>query len=782
MTKPTATSILVSLLFAHTAYCSAAASGVRQNLKTAGTQLTLAYNGQTKYVIALAGDAIPAEKTAANELGKYLQQVSGAKFSVKSEGAVADSALQILVGTGKRVKKLLPKQDWTALGQDGIVIKNSGKNLILAGGRPRGSLYAVYQFLEQSAGCRWWTPSASTIPKRKILTVAPQNVIYTPPFAYREHYGVGVMQADPQFPTVLRENGHYQKQPLEWGSHYNILGSVHTFDQFLPPSKYFAAHPEWYSDIKNGNKPSTAASEMPGVQLSQLCVTNPEVIAALTEQVLMRVRENPRAGYISVSANDNVNYCVCERCAALVASEGSQTGPMLTLVNAIAAKVQEVNPNFLVETLAYQGTEKPAKTVRPAANVIVRLAPIYADFGQPIDSERNKSVRENLLQWSAISNHLFYWNYVTNFTNTLTPFPNWDNLAIDLRFMAAHKMKGVFQQGNAYTNDVGDFAPMRTWIIGKLMWNPDQDQSRLTDEFLQGYYGAAAPALKEYLSIVMTAFRKKNTVLPCFNDDFTFMTLDDMNAATRAFDRAAQAANDNSELLARVQRERISLDLLWIYRYNALKPRPGQTAEFLGPADPIAAIDAFYAKAQSFGVRAHGENIALESLIGPMKLWFAKPVALPAWASEHRAGDVYDYQPSDMTLGGGFAGIVEDANSSSGKAARMTTENNEWAIRAMLNRFLQGGGKWRIYALARVETKDGAPITGDAFQGGTYDVNQKLFAGSFKAPGEGLTGNNYKRVDLGIHEFTPSMYIWFARPENSNVTALYIERIVLIRE
>lgn len=782
MIKTLAALIAVNLLSGPVSLCMAATTTKVQPPKAAAQSLNLAQNGQTKYVIAVATDAIPAEKTAAAELGKYLQQVSGAKFAIKSESAVAANAPQILVGAGKRVKQLLPRQNWAALGQDGIVIKTRGQNLILAGGRARGSLYAVFQFLEQSAGCRWWTPTASTIPRRRVLTVAPQNVVYVPPFPYREHYGLGVMQENPLFPTVMRENGHYQKQPVEWGSHYNILGSVHTFDQFLPPSQYFAAHPEWYSDIKNGNKPSTAASEMPGVQLSQLCVTNPEVIAALTEQALVRVRANPDAGYISISANDNINYCQCERCAALAAAEGSQTGPMLTLVNAVAARVQEVNPNFLVETLAYQGTEKPAKTVRPAANVIIRLAPIYADFGQPIDSGRNKTVRENLLQWSAISKHLFYWNYVTNFTNVMTPFPNWDNLAKDLRFMAAHKVKGVFQQGNPYSNDVGDFAPMRTWVIAKLMWNPNQDQSRLIDEFLSGYYGAAAPALKEYLRIVMTAFRKKNAPLPCFNEDFTFMTLDDMNAATRSFDTAGKAAGNDVELQNRVLRERISLDLLWIYRYNALKPRPGQPAEFLGPADPVAAVDAFYEKAKSFGVRAHGENIALETLIPSMKLWFAKPVALPEWASTYPAGDVYDFQPRDLALFGGVADEVDDPNSSSGKTARMTTETNEWAIRAILSRFLQGGGKWRIYAMTRVETKDEALPVGDAFQGGVYDIGQKSYAGSFKTPAEGLTSKTYKRVDLGSYEVSPSMYIWFARAENSNVETLYIERLILVRE
>ena len=35
------------------------------------------------------------------------------------------------------------------------MIRTVGDNLILTGGRPRGTLYAVYEFLERPVGCHW---------------------------------------------------------------------------------------------------------------------------------------------------------------------------------------------------------------------------------------------------------------------------------------------------------------------------------------------------------------------------------------------------------------------------------------------------------------------------------------------------------------------------------------------------------------------------------------------------------------------------------------------------
>jgi hypothetical protein len=182
----------------------------------------LARGGRTSYVIAVAGDAIPAEAKAARELTEYLRQITGATFAVRPEAMVRARAPQILVGAGARVKQLLPRQDWSALGADGIVLNTVGRKLVLAGGRPRGTLYAVYQFLEEQAGVRWWTPAESTVPHRRTLRLPVLDVAYTPPFRYREHYTTSV-QRDPLFATRLRENGNSQKQGEELADMVNEL-------------------------------------------------------------------------------------------------------------------------------------------------------------------------------------------------------------------------------------------------------------------------------------------------------------------------------------------------------------------------------------------------------------------------------------------------------------------------------------------------------------------------------------------------------------------------------
>jgi len=50
------------------------------------------------------------------------------------------------------------------------------EDLTLAGGEPRGSLYCVYTFLEEQAGCRRCSPSRRTLPKPSTLSVGELDV------------------------------------------------------------------------------------------------------------------------------------------------------------------------------------------------------------------------------------------------------------------------------------------------------------------------------------------------------------------------------------------------------------------------------------------------------------------------------------------------------------------------------------------------------------------------------------------------------------------------------
>ncbi|MCC6445630.1 MAG: DUF4838 domain-containing protein [Armatimonadetes bacterium] len=738
-----------------------------------GHALTLAEKGKTRYVIVTAADALPAEKTAAKDLASYLRQVTGAAFPILEEKAVPANRPQILVGPSARVKRLLPGTDWKALGKDGILLKTSGNRLILAGGRPRGTLYAVYTFLEEMVGVRWWTSSESFAPAKPTLKVASLSKLYVPKIRSREAFYRDVNE-HPVFAARLKSNGHFAQIPPTYGGHYSILGWCHTFYQLLPPDKYFKDHPEWYSEI-NGRRTYEGA---------QLCLSNEEMRRELTRVALEWIAKQPEAGMISIAQNDCWGPCQCEKCKAVEQEEDSPAGNIIRFVNAVASDIAKKHPDFLVETLAYQYTRKPPKLARPSEHVVVRLCSIECDFFQPLDSEANRDFRNDIRGWSAIAPNLYIWDYVTNFSSYILPHPNLNVLADNVRFFEKHHAIGIFEQGDAGCA-VGDFVRLRAWLLSHLMWDPSRDARQLAGEFLKGYYGPAAPYLISYLALVHNAFAKGKGRLSCYNGSNAYLTLDVMNEATRLFREAEKAVSGNPVLAARVRRERLPLDHVWLVRYQALQwDAEEEKKPFTGPADPVKAANEYIRLAKRHNAGQYREGAPFESYEASLKSLFRPPAPPPPGLTGKPAGASADIQDNYFTLFNSpdWVSIVDDPNASDGKAARMPGGHTQWAVQYSVTRnaLYRKPAPWRVYMSVRCE---GKAKTGPAFILGIYDGEggQVAFQQTvdLEAAGDGL----YHIYDLGVHTLKPGMYFWASPPGSAEtVEAVYVDRFYIVKE
>ena len=158
-------------------------------------ELVLADQGNTRYVVAVTSGATQPERHAAKELSQFLEQVTGARFRVVDAGTHAGGPM-LLVGAGAEAIERIGEGKLRGLGQEGLVIESVGESIVLAGGRPRGTLYAVYTFLEDTVGCRWYSPKVTAIPRRPTLAIHEQHVRRVPSLEYREPYCHSTLNAD----------------------------------------------------------------------------------------------------------------------------------------------------------------------------------------------------------------------------------------------------------------------------------------------------------------------------------------------------------------------------------------------------------------------------------------------------------------------------------------------------------------------------------------------------------------------------------------------------------
>ncbi|MGB2865356.1 MAG: DUF4838 domain-containing protein [Sedimentisphaerales bacterium] len=521
-----------------------------------GESVTIAQNGQAKAVIVLAEDATEPERHAANELADFLRQITGAKFEIQAPPAAGQSRL--LVGPGA-AKSAAADFSTEGLGYDGIVIRTFGDDLILAGGRPRGTLYAVYTLLEEHIGCRWWASKASSIPIKPTLEVGTLNVRYVPPLEYRETFWFDSFDGD--WAVRNKSNGNSERLDAKRGGKHTYEGFVHTFFPLIPPKKYFEGHPEWFSEIKGKRSH----------ERTQLCLTNEEMQKELIKNLRERLRNNPAATITSVSQNDWHGNCQCSKCAAIEKEEDSPAGLMLRFVNAVAEDIEEEFPNVAISTLAYQYTRKPPKITKPRPNVIVRLCSIECSFSKPLADERNKKFRDDIVGWSKICNRLYIWDYTTNFRHYILPHPNLRVLGPNVKFFVDHSVKGLFEQG-AYTSNGAEMAELRAWVLARLLWNPTLDGQKLIDEFIAGYYGAAGLHIKDYLQVTHDAVEASGDHLGCFSQHTAkFLSFETLSKGWERLKAAEDAVRDNPDLRFRVQVAQMPIIYTFIMRWDEMR-------------------------------------------------------------------------------------------------------------------------------------------------------------------------------------------------------------------
>jgi hypothetical protein len=244
---------------------------------------------------------------------------------------------------------------------------------------------------------------------------------------------------------------------------------------------------------------------------------------------------------------------------------------MLRFVNAVAADIEPQFPHVAISTLAYQYTRKPPAITKPRHNVIVQLCSIECSFCRPLADEHNKAFRDDIVGWSQICDRLYIWDYTTNFRHYVMPHPNLRILGPNVKFFADHNVKGIFEQG-AYESYGSEMAELRAWVLAKLLWDPGRDGEKLTNEFIEGYYGPAAAEIKAYLKIMHDAVEQSGDWLGCFESHTAkFLSFDTLVRGWQHLKAAEATVQSDPALQFRVQVAELPVLYTFLMRWNDMR-------------------------------------------------------------------------------------------------------------------------------------------------------------------------------------------------------------------
>jgi hypothetical protein len=493
--------------------------------------VTLVEKGQPRAIIVVPEKPSPVVENAARVLRDHLKQMSGAELPIRTEDRVTGPPTPdqpwVLVGEGKLVEKLGLTSK--GLGPGGIVQSAEGNVLALFGtdartpSDPDGTRYAVTTFLEDQLGVRYLWPGelGKVVPRRATVAVEDFRHRYAPKLAqrrirsmgYHDRLQVGLDQlgfTKADYGRLLADAQRAPGESPDWFGWHRLGGTLdlragHAFTHLW--AKYGKDHPDWFALQPDGSRDQSQNPDR-----ARLCVSNPDLIAAVAREKIEELDKNPNLLGVSIAPNDGGRpaFCTCPRCEALDSAKGrtvllwdfgkgsrrdfehvALTDRMVSFWNAVAERVAKAHPDKLLVVDAYSVYAAPPVERQLHPNLVVRFAPL----GYHAEDYRQESLRD-WDGWSKAAKRLFFRpNLMLAGRRDGMPLLYVHKFGQDFRHLAGHGMMGTdFDSCCHHWATQG----LNYYVVARLHWNPEQDVDAIVEDYCRAGFGPAARSVRRY--------------------------------------------------------------------------------------------------------------------------------------------------------------------------------------------------------------------------------------------------------------------------------------------
>ena len=483
--------------------------------------------------IVLPSEPSPAEYFAARELGEHLQSMLAAKTTtVKGAVRTGESGLVFYVGATENNRSYRDTFDrrLTGPGPDSFVVVQAGRDLHLVGGGDRGTLHAVYDWLERQ-GCRWFSPGpeGQVVPELEGLTLTdgrwrgePRNITreiggdagsYDPweyllwqrrnrlnrSFALRDGYVQVKYPQHPEMADAWARLGGMER----W--HWIAHNFAFMFDD---PQAWFEKRPDFFA-LYNGRRVPPGSPGRPGYGGGNLALINLAVVEHCAEFAIRWFDQHPNGTVVPMWPGDGaIKWDESPEAQALggknftAGPEGSMTRRMVTFVNRVARRVAEVHPDRLILLPAYQNYIRPVDDLAIEPNVFVQYC-YHGDYAHgPQQSPVNASSAQEMRDWAGkVPGRFGVWEYFLIGDHTVTEpqpvlLPLVYRVRDTLQFLDSIGSTRYFTQS---TTAYQPYNPLLYYALSRYMWDPSLDADELIRDYaIKSYGDEAGPVIAEF--------------------------------------------------------------------------------------------------------------------------------------------------------------------------------------------------------------------------------------------------------------------------------------------
>jgi hypothetical protein len=360
----------------------------------------------------------------------------------------------------------------------------------------------------------------------------------------------------------------------------------------------------------------------------------------------------------------------------------------------------------------------------------------------------------------------------------------------NVRFFRDNHVIGLFEQG-AYQGRHADFAELKGWLLAKWLWNPELPAEPLLKTFFEGYYGAAAPQVRQYFDEVHGFYGvTTNAPLRIFDDVKAPIIPDEFYVRAEKLWQQAEAAVQGSPAhLYNVRMGAVPVLAARLARLPTHEPKKVWVT-----SDPMQhAVPAEHRRLAKELLTRFGEaknkrlSEGAESHERILETWrFLSGPGVPPATEVKTSATVED---TALSLGnrGTWGDTVADPLAEDGSAMKLNNTHYEWCTTLRFSQVaFDPGARYRIRMRVRVEKKPGQ--TGEAFWSGVYDAKNRRSCGdcarAVEAVGEGYHWYNVTEwVPEADHYFWigPGRFDKKVHAESPAYAAVYIDKLEISR-
>jgi hypothetical protein len=476
-------------------------------------------NGKTVWKIVLSPKSSSVERYAANELKTILKKISNTDFPIVTHSNSKQNL--IFIGTPESSPFIHNKTHIMKLnigGEQRYAAQLIAGNLYLAGRSNYGIMLAVYSFLREILGCRWFWADADGeyLPKLNNFKLPKVCLQGEPDISYRGfHFMHGNDDRQERwlgrnFGNMIRHgySGGRKATKLRKSRGFYIYSSGHNV--VLNDSILLKKHPEWFA-LYNGKR-----------TIKQLCWSNPEVDKIIFDKISKRLDKYPEISILGLYPADNQFYCRCEKCRKMDISTA-----WFTFLNRMRVQLKKKYPTLQFASIAYQGY-KPVPKCNLDDYKFIEYAMYDRCYVHNLDSScsHNKKAEGNLKAWRH-KTPMGIYAYEFDIFKPSVMVPFYSMLVDQFRFFKNKKIQIVLSE--TCNPDYPSNKPrekrqahqmrLAMYLYCQSLWNPNQGLGKLLADWCNYIHPSASREMLAYHMLLDKAWSKQQQHFSVYYND-----------------------------------------------------------------------------------------------------------------------------------------------------------------------------------------------------------------------------------------------------------------------